>query len=95
MLFRSAPTAVQRRNAPTQDPTPSLALGTPLAGLSLDLDMTPELDQSDPHAVRWALAQALWHQGQTQTARVLAREVMNSAPAPLAQAARQWLDQRA
>ena len=90
-----APTAVQRRNAPTQDPPPSLAVGTPLAGLSLDLDTTPELDQGDPHEVRWALAQALWHQGQTQTARVLAREVMNTAPAPLAQAARQWLDQRA
>lgn len=90
-----APTAVQRRNAPTPEPVTFQAVGSPLAGLSLDLDDPPAPDLGDPHAVRWALAQALWQQGQTQTARVLAREVMNAAPASLAQAARHWLDQRA
>jgi pilus assembly protein FimV len=95
-----APTAVQRSNptSPLAEPAPSAA-GTPLAGLSLELGSPPQasegLASQDPHAVRLDLARALWQQGQTKTARVLAREVMNSAPPALAQAARSWLDDRA
>jgi hypothetical protein len=93
-----APTAVQRRSAVDTGSSAPTADGVPWAGLSLELNApdTPQgLDSDDPHAVRLALAQALWHNGQTKTATVLAREVMNSAPPALAQAARTWLDQRA
>jgi FimV-like protein len=90
-----APTAVQRSSTLTSTTSVPSAVGTPLAGLSLELDSPDALDSHDPHAVRLALARALWLQGQTQTARVLARDVMNSAPPALAQAARSWLDDRA
>ncbi len=70
----------------------------PMAGLSLDLPdlgAVPELDMpSDPWVLRFKLAQALHLRGLTQTALVLAREVAAQAPAPLAQDARVWLDER-
>jgi FimV-like protein len=93
-----SPTAVPRSAPSFQTQAMPMGLATPLAGVSLELDppKLPDLiDHHDPHAVRLALARALWQQGQTQTARVLAREVMNSAPPALAQAARSWLDERA
>lgn len=68
-----------------------------MAGLSLDLPSSPEQDREaspDEYAVRWALVQALWDRGLNQTARVLARELQDQAPAEWSNAARQWLNER-
>ncbi len=68
-----------------------------MAGLSLDLPSNPEQARQaspDEYAVRWALVQALWDRGLTQTARVLARELQDQAPAEWSNAARQWLNER-
>lgn len=94
------PTPVTRPNAaPASSQGPGVG-ADPMAGLTLDLNdlgpvaAPPEPLPTDPWALRLALAQALWAQGLTQTARVLAREVAAQAPAEVAQSARAWLDER-
>ncbi len=95
------PTPAARAAAPSASPVgPSLG-ADPMAGLSLDLPQVgpsaavPAALPTEPWALRLALAQALWTQGLTQTALVLAREVAAQAPADVAQSARAWLDERA
>ena len=94
------PTPAGRATAPSV-PSVGPSMGAdPMAGLSLDLPSVgpsaavPLAWPTEPWALRLALAQALWAQGLTQTALVLAREVAAQAPADVAQSARAWLDER-
>lgn len=89
----AAPTPVQRtRVSNPSGPAEPPRTADPMAGLSLDLPAT-EWPQ-DPHEQRLALAEALWAQGLSHTARVLAREVMTQAPMPWSDRARDWLNER-
>ncbi len=88
------PTPVRRSQVTSPSgPAEATAVRDPMAGLSLDLPAT-ELPL-DPHEQRLALAEALWAQGLSNTARVLARDVMTQAPLPWSDRAREWLNERA
>lgn len=79
---------------------PRPAMGSPFAGISLDLSAPPSSDGNFPFnsspqdvalGVRLELAQALWEAGQVHTARALAEEVLEQSQGRLQQQAREWL----